>query len=236
MARELWEHETKTVVCTPHFYEWDAKLVARARETLVQVRDVLRADDIGLRLLLGFEVDLSVIAEADEQMLASLVIEGSAREDGSGGTLLLETPYSGWPPFIQETIWRLSTRGYLPILAHPERNERIQRSPELLADCLRAGAVAQGTAGSLSGMFRRSSARTFFELLARGDLSLLASDGHAQIPYTWSLASLLEELRKKIPEDYLDTLVRANPARVLQGSRPPADEGERVRTKSWWRR
>ena len=203
-----------------------------------EVETALREEGIGVRLLLGFEVDLSVIAEADADMIARLAIGGSgspeeaAPADGSTpqsqpglppgwkGAIVVETPFHGWPPFLQQTIFRLKTDGYTPILAHPERNERLQRSPELLDDCLRAGAVAQGTAGSLAGPFRKGSMRTFLDMLARGTLSLLASDGHAQVDYTWSLAPLLEELRKRVPEDYLQTLVGVNPERVLAGRQP----------------
>ncbi len=156
---------------------------------------------------------------------------------GSKGVIVIETPFHGWPPFLQETLFRLRTSGYTPILAHPERNERLQRSPELLDDCIRAGAVAQGTAGSLAGPFRKGSMRTFLDLLARGSLSLLASDGHAQVDYTWSLAPLIEELRKRAPEDYLQTLVGLNPERVLAGRQPlPGFPDSRQGGKSWWKR
>ena len=244
MARSAWEAGTTTIVCTPHLYDWDPLLLDRAREVREKVEAALREEGIGLRLMLGFEVDLSVIAEADADMIARLAIDGSGSPAGaastsgtrptsgstpqsesvspswSKGVIIIETPFHGWPPFLQETLFRLRTAGYTPVLAHPERNERVQRSPELLDDCIRAGAVAQGTAGSLAGPFRKGSMRTFLDLLARGSLSLLASDGHAQVDYTWTLAPLLEELRKRAPEDYLQTLVGLNPERVLAGRQP----------------
>jgi tyrosine-protein phosphatase YwqE len=267
MVRSAWEAGTTTIVCTPHLYDWDALLLEQAREVRGNVEAALREEDIGVRLLLGFEVDLRVIAEADADMIARLAIDmsglargsespvgsgsteaaafahGSTPPDESGsppgwkGAIVIETPFYGWPPYLQQTLFRLKTDGYTPILAHPERNERLQRSPELLDDCIRSGAVAQGTAGSLAGPFRKGCMRTFLDLLARGSLSLLASDGHAQVDYTWSLAPLLEELRKRVPEDYLQTLVGVNPERVLAGRQPlPGFPDSRQGGKSWWRR
>jgi protein-tyrosine phosphatase len=255
MVRSAWEAGTTTIVCTPHLYDWDPLLLDRAREVRAKVEAALCEEDVGVRLLLGFEVDLSVIAEADADMIARLAIDGSGSAAGatptsgsttqsapvsslgSKGVIVIETPFHGWPPFLQETLFRLRTSGYTPILAHPERNERLQRSPELLDDCIRAGAVAQGTAGSLAGPFRKGSMRTFLDLLARGSLSLLASDGHAQVDYTWSLAPLIEELRKRAPEDYLQTLVGLNPERVLAGRQPlPGFPDSRQGGKSWWKR
>jgi protein-tyrosine phosphatase len=129
-------------------------------------------------------------------------------------------PYSGWPVFLEQTVYRLSTAGFLPILAHPERNERVQRTPEALVPCLNAGAIAQGTAGSLTSLFRRQSAKTFFELLARGRFSLLASDAHSEPAYTWSLEPLLAELGKRVSPGDRQLLTEVNPARILEGGRP----------------
>jgi protein-tyrosine phosphatase len=240
MARQAWEIGTKTVVCTPHFYDWEPSLVEQARDVIEQMRQALEQEGIGLRLLLGFEVDASVIMEADAGMLADLVIEGSVLPGHSQGTILIETPYFGWPPFLEEAMYRLSADGYIPVMAHPERNERVQRSPELLQGCLRAGVVVQGTAGSLAGQFRRSSMPTLLQLLERGDVALLASDGHAQIDYTWSLSPFLEELGRRVSPECLDNLVNANPQRVISGERPLpvvcSRSGGRSGRRSWWRR
>ncbi len=86
----------------------------------------------------------------------------------------------------------------MPIIAHPERNNRVQRSPEVLESCIDAGAVLQGTSGSFSRLFRKDSQKTFFELLARGWFSLLASDAHSAPEYTWSLGPMLAELGDRI--------------------------------------
>jgi tyrosine-protein phosphatase YwqE len=262
MARAAWEAGTRVLVCTPHLLDWDPGLMERARAALIEMRSALAAEEIGLRLLLGFEADITVIAGADESKLAALAItdpedepsqsglpvdsdEADARGGVSGvagpwrGAILIETPYHGWPPFLEESLFQVSAAGYTPILAHPERNERIQRSPELLEACIRAGVIAQGTAGSLADMFRRHSQRTFMDLLARGQLHLLASDGHAHVPYTWSLASLKEELSKRISQERFEVLTHTNPERVLRGERPlPARSGEGTggSRRSWWRR
>jgi protein-tyrosine phosphatase len=250
MARAAWEAGTSTVVCTPHLLDWDPGLLTEARCAFDQVRAALDAEGIGLRLLLGFEVDASVITDVDDAMLAMLAVgdpEADARAGddalrtavgGQRGVILVETPFHSWPPFLEESLYRVSLAGYTPVLAHPERNERVQRSPELLENCIRAGAVIQGTAGSLSGPFRRGSLGTFMDLLARGYLHLLASDGHSHVPYTWSLTPLKEELSKRVSAERLDLLMRVNPERVLSGEAPLPTWGteDKGRTRPWWRR
>jgi protein-tyrosine phosphatase len=241
MARGAVAAGVETVVCTPHLYEFDQRLVAKACEVLDQAREALAQADVPLRLLLGFEVSVTVAAMADREALQSLCIEGSDQE-GSSGSLLVEMPFQGWPIFLEETMFRLTADGFIPLLAHPERNDRVQRDPDVLKACFAAGAVAQGTAGSLSPLFRRDSLRAFHYLLAHGGYSLLASDAHFDTEYTWSPAPLLAELEGRVPAASLALLTGENPARVLGGRRPlpvpPADGGKRagIYSRATWRK
>ena len=246
MIREAALRGTRTIVCTPHLFELDPQLVERVREVHREVVAAVNEQAIPVRLLLGFEVDLTIAATCDLDTIRGLCIggaddgEGSVPDEGgdvstsSGRAVLIEMPYSGWPLFLEQTLFRLTAAGFLPILAHPERNERVQRSPDALAACLNAGAIAQGTAGSLSNMFRKQSLKTFHELLARGWFSLLASDAHSQPEYTWSLEPLLAELGKRVSQADRELMTEVNPARMLEGKSPiplvskrPADGGRR---------
>lgn len=221
---------TTVICCTPHLYQYDPDLVRRARETHSEVVAALGAAGIPVRLLLGFEVDLTVAARADRDTLYDLCIQNGDPES-PGRALLIEMPFNNWPPFFEKTIFGLATSGLLPVIAHPERNDRVQRSPEALEACMNAGAVLQGTSGSLSGLFRKDSQRTFFELLARGWFSLLASDAHSAPDYTWTVAPMLAELGTRVTPEDRELLVNVNPTRVLEGNRPIPMVPKRARGK-----
>lgn len=231
MAREAADSGITTVVCTPHLPEWDMGVIERARMVIEELRRELETAGIRLDLKLGFEADLSVVATTDLARLSAVTIEGSQ------GAMILEMPYSSWPPFLEETIFRLATAGFLPVLAHPERNERIQRSSDLLARCIGAGAVAQGTAASLGGEFGRRAERTFHRLLSEGLFSLLASDAHSYRKEGWTMAPMVAALEGRASQAELLTLTRNNPKRLLAGRKPlpvmPADAGTRWRRRIW---
>lgn len=212
---------TTVICCTPHMYEYDPDLVRRSREVHAEASAALQAADIPVKLLLGFEVDLSVAVTADPATLRTLCIQGDQADDPRKA-LIIEMPFANWPPFFEKTIFRVATSGLTPIIAHPERNDRVQRSPEVLEGCMNAGAILQGTSGSLSGPFRRDSQKTFHELLARGWFGLLASDAHSAPEYTWTVAPMLAELGSRLTEEERDLLVNVNPTRVLEGERPVA--------------
>jgi protein-tyrosine phosphatase len=211
MSREAAASGVRTIVCTPHLTELDKAAIQRAREVVDEVRAAVAAAGLELTLLLGFEVDLVVAATTDAAELRTLAIEGSS------GAIVLETPYHGWPLFMEETLFRLSTAGMRPVLAHPERNDRVQRSSELLAGCLRAGAVAQATAASLTGEFGKNAERTFQRLLSEGLIGVLASDAHAYRTDGWTMTRVLEGLSGVASEEDLAILVDTNPSRLLAG-------------------
>ena len=230
MARAAAEAGVRTVACTPHFLVWDQALIERAGVVIDEVREALTAAGGEVTLRLVFEVDLTVAASVDIESLGRLAIEGS------GGAIVIEVPYSGWLPVMEETIFRLSAAGLTPVLAHPERNDRIQKSSDLLVRCLRAGAVAQGTGGSLSGMFGRVTEKTFFKLIEEGHISLIASAAHSVMTEGWTMGPMLTALEGRVPPEDLVTLTETNPALLLKGERPqpvgPYDGGVSWRGKA----
>ncbi len=215
-----------TVVCTPHLLEVDISFVGRAREVLQEFRAALDSAGIDLKLLLGFEVDISVAATASDDELKLLTVE-------SGGKLLLvEMPHWGWPSHLRDTIFRLRTAGLTPVLAHPERNDRIQRTPGLLGECLGAGAVAQATAASLERGFGRASKAAFSRQLSLGNIAVLASDAHSHRHASWTVESVVASLSRRLTEEDIDILTRVNPERLLSGMSPLPVSAARV---SMWR-
>jgi tyrosine-protein phosphatase YwqE len=210
----------------------DLDLVKRVRAVHKEAEAALAEARIPVRLLCGFEVDLLVAATSDLDTIRTLCIQDPELPAGESRALLLEMPYSNWPPFFEETIYRLATAGFLPIIAHPERNERVQRSPDAILGCINSGAILQGTSGSLSPMFRKQSQKTFLALLARGWYSLLASDAHSDPEYTWTLGPLLAELGDRISPQDRDLLLCVNAGSVLGGRRPISLTSKRPQAKT----
>lgn len=211
MAKSAADSGVKMIVCTPHLPEWNPALVQQARVTAEQLKAALSNHGIELHVLLGFEVDLSVAVGADMRRLKELVIEQSNR------VILFEMPYGGWPLYLDDTIFKLSSEGYTPVLAHPERNDQVQKSSEPLERCVRAGAVVQATAGSLTGEFGGAAVRTFFRLISEGLVSLLASDAHSFRQDNWTMAPMKEALDGRVSPADWHRLTYINPLLLLEG-------------------
>jgi protein-tyrosine phosphatase len=216
MAREAAETGVTDVVCTPHLRDADDRTARDAPAVRAELQELLDRERVPLRLHPGFEITFEYAAEADPEELRPFSLGAGTR------FVLVEIPHFSWPVFAAETIHRLRLGGLVPVLAHPERNERIQSNPELLASLLHMGALAQGTTASFFGLFGRESRRCLLGQLAAGQVAFMASDAHYRRRATWSLKLALDEMATAMPLSALEIVGRENPGLLLQDGFPEA--------------
>lgn len=172
MLRDAAAEGTTIVAATPHVRDDYPTSPETMERVLADLRRAAAEAEIAVELLPGAELDLEALRRLDDETL---------RRFGLGGNpslLLLEFPYSGWPLELDQTVFRLSARGYTTVLAHPERNASVQAEPERLRGVAAAGAVIQLTAASVDGRLGRKTQSTAAALLDLGLAHLLASDAH----------------------------------------------------------
>ena len=130
--------------------------------------------------------------------------------------VLIELPGQLIPPKFKEVIFQLKLQGYYPILAHPERNFAIQKSPDMINDFIDWGVYIQITAASLMGQFGIPLKQLSKKMLQNRQVHFIASDTHT--PY--SRPPILSEacqLASKILKDKTEAraLVDQNPKNVI---------------------
>jgi protein-tyrosine phosphatase len=161
------------IVCTPHashhFYfdpERNAALFAQLQD---QVHGRF-GDAMALGLGCDFHLMFDNIQDA-QQHPTRYTINGH-------GYLLVEFPDSAIAAATPEILYQLSLSGMTPIITHPERNLILGRQPERMLEWLRAGALIQVTANSLTGRFGQQAERTALWLLDHQWVHFLATDAH----------------------------------------------------------
>ena len=92
--------------------------------------------------------------------------------------LLIELPYHHVPRYAEKLLFDLQLNGYIPIIAHPERNLELMENPDLLYRLVKNGACAQLTCSSLAGRFGRSVKRLARRFLEANLIHFIASDAH----------------------------------------------------------
>ncbi|MFC6201924.1 tyrosine-protein phosphatase [Lactiplantibacillus nangangensis] len=135
--------------------------------------------------------------------------------DAEGKFLLLELPHEMVPNYVNEIVFQLLCRGITPIIAHPERNDQILASPQILFDLVRQGALAQVTATSLVGGFGRRVQRLAKQLVVGGLAQVVGSDAHASKDRAFAMTrayQVLAAIEPGLPEQF-----KSNAKNLLNG-------------------
>ncbi len=172
LARRAADDGVTAIAATPHVRSDYPTRPEEMERGVTRLREDFVEQEIDVEVLPGGEIDLVMLGSLDDDELRRFTLAQSGRY------LLLEFPYSGWPSGLEETVYGLGLRGFLAILAHPERNREVQSSPARLGEAVRMGALVQLTAASLDGRIGRSSQKAAERLLEDGLAHLLASDAH----------------------------------------------------------
>ncbi|SHK26938.1 tyrosine-protein phosphatase [Hymenobacter psychrotolerans] len=114
--------------------------------------------------------------------------------------VLFETSYINEPFNLAETIFRLQSMGYQPVLAHPERYTYFYGRFEDLVKVRENGALLQLNLNSLAGYYSSGAKKVAEKLIDAGLVDLVGTDAH-NIKHTTTLRD------KALPADYMHKLL-----------------------------
>jgi len=216
MMRIAEKNGIKTLVATPHILSPLSKI--RTFSQLTQVftgfKHEVQRQGIKVDLLPGAEVlFVSELAEKIKAFREHLTINGSRY-------FLVEFPPEIVFPGSVEYIFNLVTQGFIPIIAHPEKNEVFQENPRLLFDILQAGALSQVDAGSLTGEFGLAAHSTALTLIDHNLVHIIASDCH-HVAFRKPGFSFLNQKKCAIPADRIELMTEKIPRAVINDAPIP---------------
>ncbi|MDI3236262.1 protein tyrosine phosphatase [Exiguobacterium antarcticum] len=222
LAEQAASEGVTRIIATPHLFhpqfettEVDVQL------TVAEVNVLLNQRNIPVVVSPGHEIRLT-------GNLIEEVRTGVALPLAHSRYLLIEFPSTGIPSYARQVFAELISDGYIPVIAHPEKNKAIIQNPTLLFDLISNGAISQVTCASLIGKYGKDVQRFAIALLENGLAHLVASDAHhtEKRPMYWEqcrkfLAQELEEwLYEEIYENneaiLLNHLVTVNPPNPVE--------------------
>ena len=147
---------------------------------------------------------------------------------------LVEFPYMNVPPRSIQAVFELKMKGWVPVIAHPERYQGVDGELRVVEEWRRVGGLLQVNAGSLLGYYGERAKLTAWRLLRRGWVSYLSSDYHARGRFP--LEDARAKLEEKGGEEQALLLLETNGARLLEGLEPEAVPPIELARRPWWKR
>ena len=174
MLRHAETDGIETVVVTPHACGSLCKVkdLDALRRSWEKWRAALKKSDLKINIVSGAEVYFT------SELLPVLKDNRDLLTINNSSYFLLEFPGDYVYAHSKDFIFKILTEGFIPIISHAERNTEIQRSPSILRELVKAGALCQVNAGSLRGDFGNQARSCAYELIQGNLVHVIASDAH----------------------------------------------------------
>ena len=234
MARLAVEDGIRAAVMTPHHlngvYTNSSSDVMAAVSSF---REALIANGIGLKILPGSELHL--VPELPDELAAGNALTVANQNKA----VLVELPIHTVPMGSELILEQIQCQGYTPIIAHPERNSQLRRDPEILAEWVSMGCLAQVTAQSCTGQFGPQVQDSARHMVSRGLVHVMASDAHRDRRRIPQLSKGRAQLVDWTNERTAELLTEVFPQALVSGQEPELQllaECLPAPRRSWWQR
>lgn len=225
---------TSRIVATPHVDPMRLRHGSQQVETIKRAVDSLQESitscGLSIQVVPGMEIAIA-------PGLAGYLSRGEVMTVADGGKyILVELPFQMIPSYAEEEIFNMAANGYIPIIAHPERNASVIHNPNTLIPFLRAGALAHVNADSLTGREGPRPQKTAEILLSHSLAHIIASDGHSSTSRRPGLDRAFESAARLMGEDKALKTVRDIPLAIVLGKDISVPEPEVYKSpRKWWR-
>ena len=204
-----------TVVATSHWIAGSRWVPASERivEGVSQLNRAIAENGLGLKVLPGMEIGL-------DPRIPDYLDEGVVLTLGDSKYALVETPFQKLPMGWEDIIFKITSKGYFVLLAHPERCQQLLLEPQLIEKIAHSGAYIQVNYDSFIGNSGPEATQTARRLAIQGKIHCLASDTHdIRYRHIGSVNKATVEIEKLVGPENLRLLSIENPARVLHSEK-----------------
>lgn len=162
----------RKLITTPHimsdYYKNTPEIIR------LKLNEVKRAVDES-----GPEVQIEAAAEyyLDEHFYEMILNDKELLTFGDN-YILFETSFTVEPLLLKEVIFKLTSAGYKPVFAHPERYLYLHENTQLLQELIDQQLLFQLNILSLSGYYSKPVQKMAFKLFKQNAISFIGTDCH----------------------------------------------------------
>lgn len=195
IIRRLKSLGYQKAVTTPHIHPSFPNTPDKIKGGLAQVQEEIEREN------LSFSLEAAAEYFVDDSFMSTVE---NGREILSFGDkyVLVESSFLNKPMFFEACLFELMSKGYKPILAHPERYKFLEGKIDWLLELKQMGVLFQVTVSSFVGYYGTTPRKIAKELFRKDMIDFLGSDLHRldQVDY----------LEKGLKEKEVDKLCKSS--------------------------
>src|SRR5665647_359640 len=209
MLRIGVEEGTTNMVLTPHYIQGYYENTKESLLKGVQTIQVL-ANQAGMKIELycGNEIHI-------DDNLIKLIEQGKVLPLNNSRYLLIEFSMFEIPYYADEILYRIMLKGFVPIIAHPERNMLISKDINIVKRLVERGVLMQVNGDSINGSYGKTVAKSAFEIIKKGLANFVASDAHSNTHKTPGLRKARKNIVNSFNESLAQKIFYENPMKVI---------------------
>lgn len=212
------------IILTPHYWEDYYEVGKRdIKRKITELQEICDKENINIKLYQANEIYIS-------NDITEFINTNKASTINDSRYVLFEVPLRGEPFNLLEVIYKLKENGNIPILAHPERYEFVQKEPNRLLELVEEGVLLQSNYGSIIGQYGECANKTVKLLLQNNFIHFFGSDVHKMGHIYQEMPKVKEELSKIISQEKIEELSLTNIEKVLNNEEIEIEMPSQIKT------
>ena len=191
LLKELKSIGFTNVILTPHYIkgsEYSANNQIKL-ERFTELKEEIKKQNIEINIYLGNEIFVcnNILELLEREEIVSL---------NNTKYLLIELPFHNQILNLEDIIYEINLKGYIPIIAHPERYEYFQKNYKLIDNLREMDVMFQCNYVSILGYYGKSAEKLIKYMLKNKYVDYLGTDIH-HIKKTFVIDNF-DKIKKKI--------------------------------------
>ena len=203
------------IIITPHYIRSTSYNVNNKDKynLLIELQEKLKKENVEVELFLGNEIFL------DEYILEDLK-SGNCCTMNSSKYVLIEIPRNDSINNLNDIIFKLTSKGIIPIMAHPERYIIVSKNRNILNEWINLGVLLQVNFESIGGKYGPNAKKNVKYILKNNLAAFLGGDiHHANSEYFDSFEKNKKKIIKLVGENKYNELTNVNPMKMLNNEK-----------------
>ncbi|MCG1009934.1 hypothetical protein J4760_07870 [Salinicoccus sp. ID82-1] len=223
LLKQAIDNGITDIIATPHhhsraFFNPKSKII----EKMEELSNVIENHQLDIKVHPGQEIRINGDMVSELQSDISIPLNQSQY-------VLVEFSFTEVPNYVEKLLYDLQMKGYVPVIAHPERCKPIIKDPDRLYEIVEKGAIAQITASSITGALGDNLKEMSLRMIENNLAHVISSDAHSAEIRPFLLKESYEVVTEELGRNFTE-LLQFNADAILHNKEVKAKAPQKMET------